>query len=105
MQTGSKKTGALEISPDKKRKLIDRALIKKAVGYTTKEVVEEFGEEDGEMVLKKKKVTSKSVPPDVTALKILFDKEEEKPLLDMTDEQLEKEKIRLLKLLEELNKQ
>lgn len=76
-------------------------LVKKALGYDVKEVVEEYvSDEDGEIKLTKKKVTKKNVPPDLTALKILLDGEE-KPVRSMSDEELEKEKIRLIKLLEQ----
>lgn len=80
---------------------IKTALIKKALGYDAKEVTEEYvSDENGEIVLTKKKVTIKSVPPDVTALKILLDSETV-PLENMTEEELEKEKERLLKLLKD----
>ncbi len=76
-------------------------LVKKALGYDVKEVVEEYiADEDGEIKLSKKKVTKKNVPPDLTALKILLDGEE-KPIRSMSDEELEKEKVRLLNLLKE----
>ena len=79
---------------------IKQALLKKAVGYDTKEVVEEFAlADEGEVKLTKRKVTIKSVPPDITALKLLMD-ETVKPISQMTDEQLEQEKQRLLNLLD-----
>lgn len=85
----------------KKEKDVRSALIKKALGYDAKEVTEEYVQsEDGEIVLTKKKVTIKSVPPDVTALKILLDSESE-PIENMTDEELERERERLLKALAE----
>ena len=77
------------------------ALKKKALGYETEEVVEEFSYEGGEVVLSKKKVTKKNVPPDITAIKMLLDAE--KDVSEMTDEELEKEKVRLLNLLKEIN--
>lgn len=77
------------------------ALIKKALGYDATEVVEEYvSGEEGEIKLTKKKVTKKNVPPDITALKMLLDSEEEK-IEEMSDEMLEKEKLRLLKILSE----
>ena len=80
------------------------ALIKKALGYDATEVVEEYaGDGDGEIKLLKKKVTTKYVPPDTTALKMLLD-QSEKDVLEMSDEELEKEKNRLLKLLNEMSK-
>ncbi|MBO4594360.1 MAG: hypothetical protein J5697_01500 [Clostridia bacterium] len=77
------------------------ALKKKAFGYDTEETVEEFAYKEGEEILAKKKVTKKNVPPDITAIKMLL--EEDVDLSEMTDEELEKEKIRLLKLLEKMN--
>ena len=76
-------------------------LVKKALGYDVKEVVEEYvADEGGEIKLCKKKVTKKNVPPDLTALKILLD-DEEKPIRYMSDAELQKEKERLLNLLKE----
>lgn len=80
---------------------IKSALIKKALGYDATEVVEEYvSGEEGEIKLSKKKVTKKNVPPDLTALKLLMD-EDSLPLSSMTDEELQKEKERLLKLLKD----
>ena len=81
----------------KRKQKIENALIKKALGYQTEEVVEEYVESEGEIKLNKKKVTKKSVPPDITALKILI--ESEKQIREMTDEELQTEKERLLKIL------
>ncbi len=79
------------------------ALIKKALGYDATEVVEEYVSDDvGEIKLTKKKVTKKNVPPDLTALKMLIEETDE-PVASMTDEQLEKEKQRLLELLKDFN--
>ncbi len=77
-------------------------LIKKAFGYDVTEVVEEYvGDEEGDVRLSKKKVTIKNVPPDTTALKLLLDEKEEQ-VQDMSDQELEQEKIRLLNLLKEI---
>ena len=91
----------------KKQKVITeqdlrQVLIKKALGYDATEVVEEYvGNEEGDVKLTKKKVTTKNVPPDITALKLLLD-ENEQQVGKMSDEELEQEKIRLLKLLKEI---
>ena len=78
------------------------ALIKKALGSDVKEIVEEYSSDsDGEVKLSKKKVTTKNVPPDMTALKILLD-ENQKDTTQMTDEELYSEKIRLLCLLKQI---
>lgn len=79
-----------------------QALIKKALGYDATEVVEEYvGNDDGDVKLSKKKVTTKNVPPDMTALKLLLD-ENQQQVGEMTDEELNEEKIRLLNLLKEI---
>ena len=84
-----------------KQELIE-VLIKKALGYDATEVVEEYvGNDEGEVKLSKKKVTTKNVPPDMSALKILLD-DSQKEVGQMTDEELEKEKIRLINLLKEI---
>ena len=73
------------------------ALRRRALGFETDEVVEEYAFQEGEAVLLKRKVTKKTVPPDIQAAKILM--EEQKPLRTLTDEQLQEEKERLLRLL------
>lgn len=80
---------------------IKLAIAKKALGYDATEVVEEYVlSEQGEVQLTKRKVTTKSVPPDVSALKLLME-DGEKDVSEFSDEQLEQEKQRLLKLLEQ----
>ncbi len=74
------------------------ALKKCAVGFGTSEVVEEFGVQDGELVLVKKKVTKRDIPPDIKAVKMLM---EESDCGGLSDEQLEEERQKLLKLLNE----
>ena len=83
---------------------VRQALIKKALGYDCTETVEEYvNEEDGTVKLAKKKITKKNVPPDMTALKMLLD--DDTPIEEMSDEELEREKERLLKILAEKEKQ
>ncbi len=78
---------------------IKGALLERALGYDADEVVEEYGFSEGEAVLVKRKVTKKRVPPDIQAAKMLLDGA---PLLTaLSDEQLQKEKERLLLLLKE----
>ncbi len=75
------------------------ALLKKALGFSVTETVEEYvGSDEGEIKLLKKKVTKKKVPPDVTALKMLLD-ETRTDVKEMTDEELELERLRLLEQL------
>ena len=85
-------------------KKVKAALVKKAFGYDATEVVEEYvSDEAGEVKLSKKKVTKKNVPPDMSALKMLMD-EAFVPVGEMSDEELEKEKERLIKELSEKQK-
>ena len=77
-------------------------LIKKALGYDVQEVVEEYSSDgEGDVKLSKKKVTTKYIPPDMSALKLLLD-ENQKEVAQMTDEELYEEKIRLLYLLQQI---
>ena len=104
-----KKDGDIEICGGVSDKEIRSAILKKALGYSATEVIEEYQETDGEIRLTKKKVTKKDVPPDITAIKLLFEDGESKDVSCLTDEELAAEKERLLRLLlsslgkEELN--
>lgn len=92
--------GSKTVNPKK----LKAALIKKALGYESVEVIEEYGDTEGEVKLLKKKVTKKDVPPDVTALKLLIESDKESTVESMTDEELEQEKERLYTLLDEERK-
>lgn len=72
------------------------ALKKCAVGLKTREVVEEFSMEDGELRLVKKKVTQRDIPPDIKAVKLLLDGND---TCGLSDEELEEEKAKLLEML------
>ncbi len=76
-------------------------LYKKALGYKTEEVQEEFVNDEGKLELVKRKISTKHVPPDISAAKIYLEITENNSLKDMTDDELEAEKTRLLKLLKE----
>jgi len=83
---------------------IKKALLKKALGYSASETIEEYSLEEGEEVLVKKKVTKKHFAPDVSAVKILLEryyKTYQERLSLMSDEELELEEKRLLQLLKE----
>ena len=80
---------------------LEQALIKKALGYDAPEVVEEYVGDGDEIKLSKKKVTTKNVPPDMSALKFLLE-ESQKEVSQMTDQELYEEKVRLLCLLKEI---
>ncbi len=77
------------------------AVKKKAIGYITTENVEEYSLVDGELNIVKRKVTQKEVPPDIAAVKFLIDECNADAYAEMSDEELESEKRRLLNLLKE----
>ena len=82
------------------------ALMKRAIGFESDEIVEEYTLDDnGNSVLSKRKITKKFNPPDLVALKFLVDKNfENQDYENMTDEELLSEKNRLLRLLKEKEK-
>lgn len=84
---------------------IRKALLKKALGYRTNEVVEEYVlDEDGGQRLAKKKVTKKHVSPDISAMRVLLERyssDMADEIRNMSDEELLKERSRLLKLIKE----
>ncbi|MBO4251961.1 MAG: hypothetical protein J5911_04815 [Clostridia bacterium] len=82
---------------------INSALLKKALGFDAKEVVEEYAlDQEGEVKLSKKKITTKCVPPDVAALKMLL--ERSAPISELSDDELEEEKSRLLEIVRQSEK-
>ena len=81
---------------------IQKSLIKKALGYRYDEVIEEYTiGEDGEK-LSKRKVTTKDVPPDISAVKLLLDSlnVEHNDFESMSDEELKIEINRAIELLQ-----
>ena len=77
---------------------VKQALKRCAVGFETGEVVEEFTVENGELKLVKKKVTRRDIPPDIKAVKMLLDGEN---VCELSDEELERERERLIRILKE----
>lgn len=79
---------------------IKKALCKKALGFSIDEITEEYGADEGDKLkLIKRKVVSKQIPPDISALKILFEYEDkELDLSNMTDEELLNEKEKIMEL-------
>lgn len=76
-----------------------KAIEKSATGFVTKEVISEYAlDDDGVMRLVKQKVNKKLLPPSSEAFKILCQmmREQVADYENMTDEQLENEKLRLL---------
>ncbi len=82
---------------------IERALWKVALGFQVAEVTEEYAEVDGELKLTKRKKTKKDVPPDLKAVQLLLT-EGEDGFEQMSDEELQREKERLLSKLSEETK-
>ena len=84
----------------KDKKKLNEALINKALGYTTEEIVEEYSLSGDELVLQKRKKSTKTYPPDLSALQILLDKEGSyNEYENMTDEELSIEKEKIIKEL------
>ena len=83
----------------KKEGKISDALLKVALGYQVAEVTEEYAEVDGVMKLMKRKKTKKDVPPDLKAVQILLSTENDEEFGSWTDEELEREKERLMAAL------
>ena len=80
--------------------LLIRILLKKAKGYAFREKTDEYVVVDGEKKLVKSKVVTKRVQPDVNAIKALITiGEDNADVTKMTDEQLQVEKLRLIRLL------
>ncbi len=84
---------------------LKKALLKRALGFTTDEVIEEYSlDEDGNAKLCKRKVTKKFNPPDISAVKMLMENADAfsyDKLSHMTINELKQERKRLLKLLKE----
>ncbi len=79
---------------------IREAILKVALGYSLEEVTEEYGVEDGELKLVKRKETKKDIPPDLKAVRLLL---EDRDYSALSDEELEKEKQNLIKRFKEEN--
>lgn len=78
------------------------ALYKRAKGFKYKEVHDEYtaaDEDNSNLVLLKRKVDTKYVPPDISALKAYMELSNDRHLEDYTDEELEEERKRLIREL------
>ncbi len=82
---------------------IENALLKVALGFQVAEVTEEYAEVDGALKLTKRKRTKKDVPPDLKAVQMLLE-DHGGAIENMSDEELEAEKKRLLDALEKAEK-
>ena len=84
----------------KREDKIGEALLKVALGYQVAEVTEEYAEVDGTLKLTKRKKTKKDVPPDLKAVQLLLASEGGGGMEQLSDEELEAEKARLLSVLQ-----
>lgn len=97
---GGGSNGATCVAQEKKTaKSVGEALLKAALGCRVAEVTEEYAEVDGELRLLKRKKTKKDIPPDLKAVQLLLESREERDISLLSDEELESEKQRLLRLL------
>lgn len=80
------------------KQTLRKTIEKLAQGYSVEEITEEYGVEEGELKLVKRREVKKEVPPDLKAVKLL---EEADDYSVLSDEQLEAEKKRLLLQLKE----
>ncbi len=81
-----------------------KLLLKAAKGYKIAEVTVEYAEVNGRMQITKRKETKKDVPGDLKALQMLLENEKTEGLQGaggLSDEELEKEKLRLLEELKQ----
>ena len=78
---------------------LKKALIKCAVGFDTSEVVEEYAVDGDGLKLVKRKVTKRDVTPDIKAVKMLLDGEADAK--EMSDEELEERRKKLIEMLKE----
>ena len=83
-------------------KMEKEKLIELVKHYNVKEVIEEYTEVDGDMMLLRQKVIIKNVPPDITAVKMITNNTKETNKL--RDDEFEEEKQKLLKILKDSEK-
>ena len=95
------KTKTKKENVDVEKDTIKKALCKKALGFSIDEITEEYNIDDGEKLkLVKRKVVSKQIPPDINALKVLFEYEEKDfDLSVLTDEELLLEREKLISII------
>lgn len=89
----------METGFDKYRKILK----KRAQGYTMKDVVEEYvyDREGGGLVLNKKRISKKHIPPDITAIKCLMEQTEDANVFEgLSDRELEALRADLLRAAE-----
>lgn len=74
---------------------IERAVFRKATGYEIQEITEEYS---GDNELLKRKITTKHFPPDMSAVKVYaeMDDDPSRNLASLSDSQLQQLKLRLI---------
>ena len=72
--------------------------MKVELGCSVEEVTEEYGVSDGQLTLVKRRETRKDIPPDLKAVRLLMEGQD---FSAMSDEELEKERKRLIARLKE----
>ena len=88
---------------EKYKDKLQKSLIKKALGYQYKEVIEEYSIDENGEKLSKKKVTTKDVPPDISAVKLLLESlnvTTSDDFENLSDDELKQEIKRALELIE-----
>ena len=83
-----------ELDKDK----VYKALLDLVVGAKSKEVVEEYVSGGDNLILKSRKISIKSLTPDISAIKLLLALSQD-GYESMSEEELEEEKKKLLNLL------
>lgn len=79
--------------------VLEKALLKKAKGYSAKEVTEEYSSQD-ELI--KRRVSVKHYPPDISAIKAILELSDDKEISQLSERELESERDRLEQLALEL---
>lgn len=77
---------------------VREAVLKVALGFRVEEVTEEYDAREGELRLVKRRETHKDIPPDLKAAKLLL---EGTDFTAYSDEELEAERAKLIRALEE----
>ena len=82
---------------------LTKTLLKKAMGYSVDEIVEEYVNDENELKLIKKKITKKHIPPDINAVKTLLENINDSNLekiKNMSDQELQSLREKLLAEIE-----
>lgn len=85
-----------------KKEEISKPLLKKAQGFSENEVTEEYEEDEGNLKLKKRKVSTKYFPPDISAAKLLLLLNEQLNVADLSEEELKSLRKKLMDELREI---